>query len=81
MDSMIVNELIKELQQIVLLHPEVGEHKVALQDYNSEPQASEGINVYYGATYYQTETGGWLDPEEVEGEVKEEFPVLVIECF
>ena len=76
-------ELITALEALIEANPECVDYKVAQQDCFSEPRAfADCMNVYIG-TYYETESGGYLDKDDVEDdeEIEEEFPVVVVESF
>ena len=74
------NELIAALQFIVDECPEAGDYEVAQQSCFDTPNAYTGSRPYVG-TYYGTEGGGFLDEDDLDDELTETFPVVVIEAF
>ena len=63
-----VKKLIKTLQKMVDKDPSIANLEVAHQDCYSAPNAfTKGTNAYVGE-YFGTESSGYLDEEEADGE-------------
>ena len=74
------NEFIAALQAIVKEKPEAGDYEVAQQSCFDSPNAYTGSSPYIG-TYFGTEGGGFLVESDLDDELTETFPVVVIEAF